>query len=217
MAPFVDDGSLVEQYQPRIAADDGLQCRAVRRIERIFRTGDVPPVLHGLVSTGCETVETVSVLLGVFVDGIDFAEVTVVGTLQHGGDEQEGISVPGQYAVRQVVAGLLVGDGEVVDGRLVALLQDFLMGVLEHPCRVVIRVVILRELLGNAVLLADEGGLVDSLLRPFRYLHSLLDVLADVIGAEVEDGKVVEAQQGGRKDEGDGEVEGYPLVGCSSR
>ena len=213
MTPFVDDGSLVEQHQSRVTSDDGFQCRSVSSIERVLCPGNVPPVLHGFVRACRKSVESVAVLFRILIDGINVSEVAVVSPLQYGCNEQEGVSVLGQYAVSEVFPCFLVSNGEVMNRWLIALFEYFLVSIFKHPRRVIVGIILLSKLPGHAVLFADESRLVGCQLRPFGYLHPFLDVLPDVIRTEVKDGQMVKAQYGCREDEDNREVKGNPLVG----
>ena len=81
VAPFLYDGAVLQQQQSRIAADDGLQRRLVGEAEWVVGSRQVAPAFHGGLSAGRQAVESISVLVGVFVQTGYLAEVRVVGIL----------------------------------------------------------------------------------------------------------------------------------------
>ena len=86
------------------------------------------------------------------------------------------------------------------------------MCIFEYPRRIIVWVIILSELLCYTVLLADKGCLVGCLLGTFRNLHSLLDVLSDVIWTEIEDRQMIKTQYRCREYKDNRKVESNPLI-----
>ena len=74
-----------------------------------------------LLSGSRETIERNLLLLAVFVELIDVAEVGVVGLFQVGGDEEKDIAAGVEHTVRDVVTVRFL-NGEVVDGRYITFL-----------------------------------------------------------------------------------------------
>ena len=91
MAPFLDDGSVLQQKKNWIAADYRFQRRLVCDIEGIFRSCYVLPVLDGFLRTCREAEKTVVMVVGIFVNLIDIAEVAVIGKFKISRNNEEGI------------------------------------------------------------------------------------------------------------------------------
>lgn len=100
---------------------------------------------------------------GILIDLVYLTEVTVVGILQVGRDEQESIAFSTECLFRKVFSlnGL---DGEIVDGRHVAFLDEHILLVNECPRGV--GVFFERELLPFSVFLHDESCFKLGLFSP---------------------------------------------------
>mgnify|MGYP006877993708 FL=1 len=211
VAPLVDDHAVAQQQQPGVAPYDGLERCPVGDVERVFCASDVAPVGYGLVLACRQGDEAVVVVLRVFVDAVDLAEIGGVGQFEVGGHEDESVALVGQHLLREVIVGCGICDGEIVDGGLVALLHLHGLAVDEGPGGV--GVVVERKLLAHAALLQDECCLKLRLLGSCGDLHSLADVGSDMVGAEVEGRQIPKAQGRGDEDEEQRVVDDDPLVG----
>ena len=212
MTPFADYRSVFQQQHSGIASDDGFECDSVGRIERIFGSRYVTPMVDASLVARRKSEETVSVVLGVFIDIVNRAEIRVVGIFEIRRDEQERVAVPAQNAVSEVVSRLIVYDGKIMNRRFVAFLYLDGVGAYVFPCAVVVGVVFLIKLALHTVFLQNERRLEFRLLGSFGYLHALLDVDADMIRAEIELRQVIETPHGGNKNKENSEINGYPLV-----
>ena len=104
MAPFSDNFSIVKQHQTRIRANHRLERGFVGGAERIFRARHLNPTLDGLFRARREAVERDAVLLRVFVNQVDFAEIRVVGLFQMRRNEQNRVVRVAENLVGEVVA-----------------------------------------------------------------------------------------------------------------
>ena len=195
-------------YAVMLYRPDGLQRDFIGGAEGIFGSCEFYPVVNGLVGAGREAIEGVLVLFGIFIYLVDVAEIGIVGMLQMGRYEQEGIAKIGKHLIGDVL--IVQHDGEIVNGRHVALFG--LHGLRINECPRAVGIVVERELLLPAIFFHDEGGLELRLGSTLGNLHPLGDAGTDVIGAEIERGQRVEAPQAGNDDEKNGVVDDNPLV-----
>ena len=105
MAPFANDGPVFDQHQSGITANHGLERNFIHGAEGVFSPCQLPPAGYGLLVTGGETIERVSVCLCVFIQLVYLTEVSVAGIFQMGRDEQEGIVIIAQYLFRDILPG----------------------------------------------------------------------------------------------------------------
>ena len=136
MAPLAYHGAVLDEHQTWVAAYDGLQRGLVTHAEGVLGSGDVAPVLYGVLAARREAIERHLLRLTVLVELVYVAEIGIIGTLEMGRDEQEGISLVVEYLLGDVVTGSIIGNGKVVDGRHVAFFHEFTLALYECPCGV---------------------------------------------------------------------------------
>ena len=141
-------------------------------------------MLDGILATRREAIERDSLRLTVLVELVYVAEIGIIGTLEMGRDEQEGISLVVEYLLGDVVTGSIVGNRKVVDGRHIAFFHEFTLALYECPCGV--GIVVEGKLATLPVFLHHKGILVAGHLGALGYLHTLADVGSHMIGAEIE-------------------------------
>ena len=124
-------------------------------------------------------------VLGVFVNLVDIAEVGVICLLQYGRDQEEGITLVIQHLLRDVFSLSGILDAEVVDRGNVAFFRLNRLRVDECPGGV--GIVVYRKLLLLSILGKDKGGLKLGLLGSLWYLHPFLNVGSDMVWSEVEE------------------------------
>ena len=164
-----------------------------------------------LLSGSRETIERNLLLLAVLVELVDVAKVGIVGLLQVGRDEEEDIAAGVEHTVRDVVAVRFL-NGEVVDGRYITFLGLNSLRIDKLPRGV--GIVVECELFLHAVLLQDKGRLKLRLRCALGNLHALLDIHSDVVGAEVDERKMIKTMRAEQEHKEDGIVEGDPLCGA---
>ena len=209
MAPFLDDGSVLQQKKTWVAADYRLQRSLVCDIEGIFCSSYVLPVLDGFLRTSRKAEKPVAMVVGIFVNLIDIAEVAVVGKFKMWRNQEEGVAFIVNYFLGDVFSRLGISYAEVVDWRYVTFFGLNRLAVDEGPGRV--GIVVYRKLLPLSVLLQDEGGIKFGLLGSFRYLHALGDVDTYMIRTEVELRKIPQTPDAHHDREEKGVVDGNPL------
>ena len=209
MAPFLDDGSVLQQKKTWVAADYRLQRSLVCDIEGIFRSCYVLPVLDGFLRTCREAEKTVAMVVGIFVNLIDIAEVAVIGKFQMWRNQEEGVAFIVNHFLGDVFSRLGICYAEVVDGRYVTFFGLNRLAVDEGPGGV--GIVVYRKLLPFAVLLQDEGGIKLGLLGSLRNLHALGDVDTYMIRTEVELRQIPQTPDAHHDGEEEGVVDGNPL------
>ena len=123
--------------------------------------------------------------------------------LQEGGDGHEGIVVRQYLALRDILPGG-IAQGEVYNGRPIAL-SDQLCGRGDvGPGGVVPGIIGLVELFLMAVFFIDEGGEILVFWCVFRYGHALHDARAEVVGSEVEQRQMAQRMEPrGQAEEGE--------------
>ena len=209
MAPFLDDGSVLQQKKTWVAADYRFQRSLVCDIEGIFRSCYVLPVLDGFLRTCREAEKTVVMVIGIFVNLINIAEVAVIGKFKMWRNQEEGIAFIVNHFLGNVFSRLGISYAEVVDWRYVTFFGLNRLAVDEGPGRV--GIVVYRKLLPLSVLLQDEGGIKLGLLGSFRYLHALGDVDTYMIRTEVELRKIPQTPDTHHDGEEEGVVDHHPL------
>ena len=191
MAPFANDDAVFQEQQSWIASYDGFERDRIGVAELIFGTGEVGPSADGIVTTGCETVEVIAVILTVFVQLVDGAKVAVAGFLKRWRNQQKRITGVAKNFFGNVLAIVHSLYDEIVNGWHIAFAGHHRLAVDECPCGV--RIVFQCELLLLSVFLQDKCGLKLWRLLSFWYLHAFVYIGSDVIGPEVEDRQVVQA------------------------
>ena len=132
VAPFVHDHTILDQYQSRIGADDGLQRDLVRVDEWISSFGTAAhlglELLHlvGLQSRGCHAIEAISVLLRILVYVVDFLALVCQCLLNSVAYHQEGVTRVLENLLRDVSV-VWVFHGEVMDRRFESFLDQFVL------------------------------------------------------------------------------------------
>ena len=106
MTPFPDNFSIVKQHQAGVRANHRLERGFVGSAERIFRARHLNPSADGLFGARREAVERDAVLLCVFVNQVDFAEIRVVGLFQMRRNEEESVVRVAENLVGEVVADI---------------------------------------------------------------------------------------------------------------
>ena len=81
--------------------------------ERVLCSRQADPHIDALIRARRQAVERIAVLLRILVDLIDLVEPAVVGILQMGRHEQEGIALVVEHLLRDVLAIVYPFDEEV--------------------------------------------------------------------------------------------------------
>lgn len=119
VAPFVDDDSFLQQYQPRIGTDNCFQGNFVCQGKRIFGTCVVLPDSNVLIWRSCQAEEAVSVFYTVVIYFVYQVNAAVVCLFQIRSYQQERIIFVVQYCICQVCSVFLRDDGEIVNRRFI--------------------------------------------------------------------------------------------------